>query len=195
MTCQLQPWQNDSVPPDPAHDPRWLTEREQLAWRAMLAMWTRLNAQLAREMAADSDLSMADFSVLVALTDTCAGRTRAFTLAEALQWEKSRLSHQLARMEKRGLIERTECAEDGRGQMVGVTPAGRAAIEAAAPAHVAAVRRLFLDALSDEQVNTLTEIARAALRRIDGSTDIPGMTQICTEAASTLNSVPSEQRV
>src|SRR5690606_42004443 len=65
----------------------------------------------------------------------------------ALQWEKSRLSHQLARMEKRGLIERTECAEDGRGQIVGVTDAGRRAIQAAAPAHVAAVRRLFLDAL------------------------------------------------
>ena len=196
MTCQLQTWQNDSVPTHYAQDPPWLTEREQLAWRAMLAMWTRLNAQLAREMAADSDLSMADFSVLVALTDTCAGRTRAFSLAEALQWEKSRLSHQLARMEKRGLIERTECAEDGRGQMVGVTAAGRAAIEAAAPAHVAAVRRLFLDALSDEQVDALTEIARAALVRIDGSTDIPGMTQVCTEAAATLGSDEvSDQRV
>jgi DNA-binding MarR family transcriptional regulator len=195
MTCQLQPWQNDSVSTSPADDPRWLTDREQLAWRAMLTMWTRLNAQLAREMAADSDLSMADFSVLVALTDTCAGRTRAFSLAEALQWEKSRLSHQLARMEKRGLIERTECAEDGRGQVVGVTAAGRSAIEAAAPAHVAAVRRLFLDALTDEQVDALTEIARAALRRIDGSTDIPGLTQACTEAAATLDSVVSEQRV
>ena len=196
MTCQLSPWQNDSVATHPAQDPRWLTEREQLAWRAMLAMWTRLNAQLAREMAADSDLSMADFSVLVALTDTCAGRTRAFSLADALQWEKSRLSHQLARMEKRGLIERTECAEDGRGQIVGVTAAGRAAIEAAAPAHVAAVRRLFLDALSDEQVEALTEIARAALARIDGSTDIPGLTQVCTEAAATLGSDGlSEQRV
>ena len=195
MTCQLQPWQNDSVPTPPADDPRWLTDREQLAWRGLLTMWTRLNAQLAREMAADSDLSMADFSVLVALTDTCAGRTRAFTLAEALQWEKSRLSHQLARMEKRGLIERTECAEDGRGQVVGVTAAGRAAIEAAAPAHVAAVRRLFLDALSEEQVDALAGITRAALRRIDGSTEIPGLSQPCTEAAATIGSVVDSPRV
>ena len=186
MTCQLEAWQNDSVPNTPTDDPRWLTEREQLAWRAMLTMWTRLNAQLAREMAVNSDLSMADFSVLVALTDTCAGRTRAFSLAEALQWEKSRLSHQLARMEKRGLIERSECAEDGRGQIVAVTAAGRAAIEAAAPAHVAAVRRLFLDALSTEQVDALTEIARTALLRIDGTSDIPGMTEVCTEAAASL---------
>ncbi len=188
MTCQLPPWQNDSVAPPPADDPRWLTDREQLAWRAMLAMWTRLNAQLAREMAADSDLSMADFSVLVALTDTCAGKTRAFSLAEALQWEKSRLSHQLARMEKRGLIERTECAEDGRGQLVGVTEAGRESIEAAAPAHVAAVRRLFLDALTQDQIDALTDIARAALTRIGGTTDIPGIAQVCTEAAATVGS-------
>ncbi|WP_019874183.1 MarR family winged helix-turn-helix transcriptional regulator [Sporichthya polymorpha] len=167
-----------------ADETRWLTDREQVAWRAMLAMWTRLNAQLAREMAADSDLSMADFSVLVALTDTCAGRTRAFSLAEALQWEKSRLSHQLARMEKRGLIERTECAEDGRGQIVGVTAAGRRAIEAAAPAHVAAVRRLFLDALTPDQLESLTEIARVALLRLDGTVEIPGLPQACGEAAN-----------
>ena len=193
MTCQLHPCKNDSVTPPTSEqtaleDGPWLSDREQLAWRAMIAMWTRLNAQLAREMAAESDLSMADFSVLVALTDTCAGKTRAFSLADALQWEKSRLSHQLARMEKRGLIERTECAEDGRGQLVGVTAAGRAAIEAAAPAHVAAVRRLFLDALTEEQVDTLAEIARAALARIDGTTVIPGLKEICTEAAATFAS-------
>ncbi|GAA0633782.1 MarR family transcriptional regulator [Sporichthya brevicatena] len=168
-----------------ADETHWLTDREQVAWRAMIAMWTRLNAQLAREMAANSELSMADFSVLVALTDTCAGRTRAFSLAEALQWEKSRLSHQLARMEKRGLIERTECAEDGRGQIVGVTAAGRRAIEAAAPPHVAAVRRLFLDALTPDQLETMTEIAKAALLRIDGTVEIPGLPQACGEATAT----------
>ena len=186
MTCQLQLCENHSVTPPPAENELWLTDREQLAWRALIAMWTRLNAQLAREMAAESDLSMADFSVLVALTDSCAGKTRAFSLADALQWEKSRLSHQLGRMEKRGLIERTECAEDGRGQLVGVTPAGQAAIEAAAPAHVAAVRRMFFDALSASQVDAITEIAKAALERIDGTTVIPGLREICSEAAGDL---------
>lgn len=195
MTCQLHPCKNDSVTPPTIQptapqpgDELWLSDREQLAWRAQLAMWTRLNAQLAREMAAESDLSMADFTVLVALTDTCAGKTRAFSLADALQWEKSRLSHQLARMEKRGLIERTECSEDGRGQLVGVTPAGQTAIERAAPAHVAAVRRMFFDGLTHEQIDTLTEIARAALARIDGTTVIPGLREICTEAAATAGS-------
>jgi len=190
MTCQLHLCENNSVTPprgrSAAENELWLTEREQIAWRGMLAMWTRLQAQLARDMAAESDLSMADFSVLVALTDACAGRTRAFSLAEALQWEKSRLSHQLARMEKRGLIERTECAEDGRGQLVGVTPAGKAAIDAAAPAHVAAVRRLFFDGLSEAQIDALAGIARAALTQIDGTTEIPGIREACTEAAAGL---------
>jgi len=174
----------------PADDELWLTDREQLAWRALITMWTRLQAQLAREMAAESDLSMADFSVLVALTDSCGGKTRAFSLAEALQWEKSRLSHQLGRMEKRGLIERTECAEDGRGQLIGVTPAGQSAIEAAAPAHVAAVRRMFFDGLTDAQVGAVTEIAKVALARIDGTTVIPGLREICTEAAGNLPADP-----
>jgi DNA-binding MarR family transcriptional regulator len=174
------------VTPSPAEESLWLSDREQLAWRAMITMWTRLNAALAREMASESDLSMADFSVLVALTDECGDRIRAFSLAEALQWEKSRLSHQLARMEKRGLIQRHGCAEDGRGQWVGATAAGRAAIEAAAPAHVAAVRRLFLDGLTEEQVDTLAEIARVALLQIDGTAAIPGIKEICTEAAAAL---------
>lgn len=200
MTCQLQLCENHSVTPpngNPAgqapgdHD-LWLTDREQLAWRAMIAMWTRLQAQLTRDMAAESDLSMADFSVLVALTDSCAGKTRAFSLADALQWEKSRLSHQLARMEKRGLIERTECAEDGRGQLVGVTAAGKAAIEAAAPAHVAAVRRLFFDGLTGAQIDALAEIAKAALTQIDGTTVIPGLREVCTEAAGGLPADPAE---
>lgn len=181
MTCQLDPCKNDSVTGRAGDEPRWLDEREQRAWRAMLDLWTRLNAALAREMLADSELSMADFSVLVALTDTCGGRVRAFSLAEALQWEKSRLSHQLARMEKRGLICRSECPTDARGQVVGVTDAGRAAITAAAPAHVDAVRRLFLDALSHDQVDALAEIARVALARLDGA-DVPAITAACDTA-------------
>jgi DNA-binding MarR family transcriptional regulator len=150
-------------------EPRWLDEREQQAWRGLISMWTQLSAALARRMAADSDLSMADFSVLVALTDECrGGRVRAFELANDLQWEKSRLSHHLARMEKRGLISRDGCTEDGRGQVVRVTPAGRRAIQAAAPAHVQAVRELFFDVLTPDQVDALAAISATTLARVQG---------------------------
>jgi|SRR5882757_5597144 DNA-binding MarR family transcriptional regulator len=147
-------------------EPRWLDEREQRAWRGLITMWTQLSAELGRRMAAESELSMSDFAVLVALTDECEARVRAYELAEVLQWEKSRLSHHLSRMEKRGLISRDGCTEDGRGQVVEVTPAGKRAIEAAAPAHVESVRELFFDALSVDQVEALAAIAEAGLARV-----------------------------
>lgn len=163
-------------------DTRWLTDSEQRAWRGLIAMWTQLNAELARQMSAGSELSMSDFAVLVALTDTCGGRVRAYELAQTLQWEKSRLSHQLTRMAKRGLIERDECLSDARGQFVAVTDSGRRAIEAAAPPHVAAVRRLFFDGLDAGDLEVLTKVAEATLRRLgepappdcSESEDLPG---------------------
>lgn len=150
-----------------APQPPWLDDTEQAAWRAYLQMQTRLAACLERDIQANTALSMPDFAVLVALTDACRGGARAFSLAETLQWEKSRLSHHLARMERRGLVTRTNCAEDGRGQLVTVTPAGRAAIEAAAPHHVRTVRRLVFDALTPEDVAALARIADRVLARLE----------------------------
>jgi DNA-binding MarR family transcriptional regulator len=147
--------------------PRWLDERQQRAWRAWLAMQTRLQAELNRQLQADSGMSLADFDVLVALTDRPGVPLRVFELAEAVQWEKSRLSHHLARMERRGLIERQDCPDDARGAFVVLTAAGRDAIERAAPAHVATVRALVFDGLAPEQVDLLADVAERVLHRID----------------------------
>lgn len=155
----------------PAAAPRWLEPDEQQSWRAFVTMQTQLNAYLARDIQAHTALSMPDFAVLVALTDACRG-VRAFSLAETLQWEKSRLSHHLARMERRGLVTRGGCAEDGRGQQVAVTPAGRAAIEAAAPHHVETVRRVIFDALTPDEVAALGAISRRVLDRL--AAEAPG---------------------
>jgi len=148
-------------------EPRWLDDQEQRAWRGYLAMQARLQAQLNRQLQADSGMSLADFDVLVALTDRPEVQMRVLELAEALQWEKSRLSHHLARMERRGLIERRDCPEDARGAFVLLTDAGRAAIERAAPAHVDTVRTLVFDGLDPAQVETLADIAEGVLDRID----------------------------
>lgn len=145
---------------------RWLSEREQHAWRGFLTLHTQLSALLARRMQADSDLSMTDFAVLVALTDQPDGRVRYTELAQHLQWEKSRLSHQIARMVKRGLVQRQECPEDARGAFVALTPAGKEAIERAAPPHVDTVRAVFFDQLSDDQVDALAAIADQVLPRL-----------------------------
>ena len=83
---------------------RWLDDREQRVWRSWLQASDRLEAHLARRMQADGDLSMSDFAVLVPLSEAPDQRLRAFALGRALQWEKSRLSHHLTRMERRGLV-------------------------------------------------------------------------------------------
>ena len=148
-------------------EPRWLDERRQRAWRAWLAMQTRLQAELNRQLQADSGMSLADFDVLVALTDRPDVPLRVFELAEAVQWEKSRLSHHLARMERRGLVERQDCPDDARGAFVVLTAAGRDAIERAAPAHVETVRALVFDGLAPEQVDLLADVAERVLHRVD----------------------------
>lgn len=147
-------------------DTQWLTEPEQQAWRGLLSMHTQLTARLHRRLQADSGLSLADFDVLVALTDQPAPRLRVGELAEALQWEKSRVSHHLARMQQRELVRREECPGDARGAYIVLTEQGRGAIEQAAPAHVRAVRELVFDQLPEEQVDTLVRITDTVLRRL-----------------------------
>ncbi|MGP4088247.1 MarR family winged helix-turn-helix transcriptional regulator [Streptomyces sp. KR55] len=146
---------------------RWLTPEEQRAWRGFVRLHERLGGRLSRLLQTESNLSAADFAVLVQLTDVPEGRQRFLDLARALEWEKSRMSHHIARMAKRGLVVRDECAEDGRGAFVVITDAGRAAIEAAAPLHVEAVRTLFLDHVTPAELRTLAEISERVVAKLD----------------------------
>jgi DNA-binding MarR family transcriptional regulator len=148
-------------------EPRWLDDQERRAWRGYLSMQARLTAQLHRQLHAESGLSLTDFDVLVQLTDRPDRRARVLELAEALQWEKSRLSHHLARMQRRQLVTREECPDDGRGAFIVLTDAGRKAIEHAAPRHVATVRELMFDQLTPDQVATLGDITERVLSRLD----------------------------
>ncbi len=141
----------------------WLDEREETAWRALQLMQMRLTAELARQLAADSGLSYPDYVVLVALTAEPEGRLRLFELAAELGWEKSRVSHHIRRMAERGLVAKERCGEDRRGAFVVVTPGGRAELEAAAPGHVEAVRRLFVDRLTPEQLDVVGDAAEVVL--------------------------------
>ena len=146
---------------------RWLSPAEERAWRVYLRMQGRLTARLNRQLVAESGLSLADYDVLVQLTDVADGRLRPYELQRFLQWEQSRLSHHLTRMEKRGLITREECTEDGRGAFVVLTETGAEAIRAAAPGHVTAVRELFFDGLTEEQVTALERLSTEVLHRLD----------------------------
>ena len=150
----------------------WLKEREEHAWRTLQLMQLRLDGALARQLAEEAGLSYPDYQVLVALTDRPDGRMRLFQLRGVLGWEQSRLSHHVARMAERGLVKKEPCESDRRGAYVVVTDTGRKELEFAAPGHVAAVRRLFVDRLTPEQIDAVTAAAETVLAGFDDVEDL-----------------------
>jgi len=136
---------------------RWLDERQQHVWRSYIRMNQELYARLADLLAAEGGVSAADYTILVPLSEEPSGVLRARDLGADIGWDRSRLSHHLARMDRRGMVAREKCEEDARGLMVRITPAGRRAIEGAAPAHAEAVQEHFFDLLSEEELDTLSE--------------------------------------
>ena len=148
---------------------RWLNEREQRAWRALQLMQLRLTGELSRQLGAESRLSWPDYQVLVVVTNEPEGRMRLFELGTTLGWEQSRLSHHIGRMAERGLVKKESCATDRRGFIVSATARGRRELASAAPGHVAAVRRLFIDQLNSQQLDVIAEIGETVLAAIDAA--------------------------
>jgi DNA-binding MarR family transcriptional regulator len=147
---------------------RWLDEREAHLWRLWLRLNQELPGRLGELLNQDSGLSSADYAVLVPLSESPDGMVRARDLGREIFWDRSRLSHHVGRMEKRGLVAREECEADARGAMIRLTPAGRAAIGAAAPGHVAATREHFFDLVSDKEIGVLTKVFERVLDHLDG---------------------------
>jgi DNA-binding MarR family transcriptional regulator len=145
---------------------RWLDSREAEAWRAVRDLGRPLWTALGRELQRDSGLSMADYEVLVVLSAADDGVVPYRDLARATEWEKSRLSHHVTRMEQRGLVARQDCPDDARAAHIVLTAAGRSAVERAAPGHVAAVRRLLIDALTQEQIDALAAVGKKLRTRL-----------------------------
>ena len=152
-------------------EPRWLTPEHEQLWRRWLQLNALLPAVLHRELQADAELSLPDFDVLVHLTDSPEGRVRVSDLARGLSWERSRVSHHIARMERRGLVCREECRDDGRGAWVALSDAGRTAIEQAAPGHVATVRRVLFDVLTSEELAVMTGVVDKVLAGLEGAAE------------------------
>jgi DNA-binding MarR family transcriptional regulator len=143
-----------------------LDSTETRVWLGYRRMRALLDLRIARETMRDSGLSEAEYDVLANLAaepDQCC---RLNELAATLVWSKSRLSHQLSRMRERGLVAREDCADDARGTVIMLTDAGRAAIDAATPSHVASVRRNFFDLLSAEQLGRLEDFTNTLLQHL-----------------------------
>lgn len=152
-----------AVPEGPPEVTHWLDDREQAAWRVFIGMQAVVDKALRTQLQNDSELSLADYAILVCLSEAAGGELRSFQIADQVQWEASRLSHQLRRMQGRGLVERRSCPEDRRGVTVVITDAGRATIDAVAPLHVAEVRRVFIDLLSPDQLDAIIGIGATVL--------------------------------
>ncbi|MET0236610.1 MAG: MarR family winged helix-turn-helix transcriptional regulator [Kibdelosporangium sp.] len=144
-------------------EPRWLDDAEDRAWRGYRRMFLLLNAQVNRELSQQSGLSEPDYDVLSTLSDAADHSYRLKKLAERMLWSQSRLSHHVTRMQQRGLVTREECVSDARGATIVLTPAGRRAIEEAAPLHVTSVRRHFFDHLTREQIQILGDATNAVI--------------------------------
>ncbi|GAB3229923.1 MarR family winged helix-turn-helix transcriptional regulator [Mycolicibacterium hippocampi] len=142
----------------------WLSDEQQRIWRNYLAVTSRLQTAMHRQLQQDCELSLSDYDVLVALAER--GPMRIRELGELIGWEQSRVSHQLRRMRGRGLLHREGDDDDRRGATVAVTDAGRSALEAAAPGHVELVRSAVFDGLSDAQLRALGSVLETVLARI-----------------------------
>ncbi|MBP2479314.1 DNA-binding MarR family transcriptional regulator [Crossiella equi] len=136
-------------------DQPWLSEDQQRVWRLYLYANRRLMGHLAAHYQKEFGLSAPDYEVLVNLSEAPGGRMRAFELGEQTEWEKSRLSHHLKRMSQRGLVARDG---DHRYADVVLTETGRAAIQAAAPAHSRLVRHLVFDGVDPERLRVFGEV-------------------------------------
>jgi DNA-binding MarR family transcriptional regulator len=159
---------NPNVPEAGRGEPRWLDDDEFRAWIGYRRMRALLDLQLTRELAADAGLSDPDYDVLTSLSAAEGRRIRLSEMAERMLWSKSRLSHHVTRMQQRGLVTREECPSDGRGAFIVLTDEGMATLRAAAPGHVAAVRRHFIDLLTPEQVRVLGELTDTVVTHLRG---------------------------
>jgi DNA-binding MarR family transcriptional regulator len=137
--------------------PERLTDRELAVWRSLLDTTAELRRLLAAELQ-QVELSPGDYAVLLALTEATDRTLRSSEIAEAIDWERSRVSHHLGRMERRGLIQRTDCPTDNRGALVVLTDDGYHAIRRASGPHLRAVKRLFADALDPAQIDDLAGV-------------------------------------
>jgi len=142
---------------------RWLTSREQSAWRSFLNAISLLSEEVGDQLQRDSGLAHSDYEILVRLSEQPDRTLRMSELANRTLFSRSRLSHAVGRLEREGWVRRESCSGDRRGLNAVLTDEGFAMLAGAAPGHVEAVRTALLDPLTPEQIDQLAEIAAAII--------------------------------
>ncbi|MTD57114.1 MarR family winged helix-turn-helix transcriptional regulator [Amycolatopsis pithecellobii] len=145
---------------------RWLTDEQQRVWRSFGAAVDMVRGHVDSQLQRDSGMPHTYYEVLAALSEEPGHMLRMSELAERCRSSRSRLSHAVARLEESGWVSRTNCPTDKRGAFARLTDEGLAAIEAAAPGHVEAVREALFDVLTPDQTRALGEISDAIRGRL-----------------------------
>ena len=152
-------------------EPRWLSAVDQKAWRSYLNGSQLLSTQLDKELREKHGIGLPEYEILVRLSEHEERTMRMALLATDTTISRSRLTHSVARMEKRGLLERSAIPEDGRGVNCVMTEAGWQLLQTAAPDHVSRVRSHLVDLLDPEEMEIL---GRIFTKVFDHMTDIDG---------------------
>src|SRR4051794_10539074 len=124
-----------------------LTDEQQETWFSYMRVMLRLTYEMNRQLQLDSDLSLSDYDVLNALAHSRGGRLQLTALSIRIGWERSRVSHHLQRMSRRGLVDRAPSTGGRRATDAVLPDAGRGALMAATPGHAELVKRMFFDGL------------------------------------------------
>lgn len=157
----------DGVAPS-EQSPEWLDEAEQAGWRGLVDGTGLLLRILGEELKAKHNLDFGDYEVLVVLSEAPEGRLRMAELASMLMSSRSRLTYRINQLEQRGLVVRESVSTDRRGTFAVLTPSGLALIEAAAPTHVAGVRRHLIEPLGREQFEAVGSAMAIISARLGG---------------------------
>lgn len=135
-----------------------LTPAQQRAWMTYMRVYHRLEYEMNHHLRAECGVSLDDYTVLSTLSRAPGRRLQVTALATTIGWERSRLSHHLTRMTRRGLVERTACETDRRGTVVILTAEGWQVLSGAAPVHAEWVRQAFFSDLDPGQEEALADI-------------------------------------
>ncbi|UQU62856.1 MarR family transcriptional regulator [Couchioplanes caeruleus] len=148
-------------------EPRTLEPEQWELWHLWMQAHRLLSRELDRDLQRGYGISKAEFSVLLTLHRTPGGRLRVGELAESLDWAKSRVAHQLTRMENRELVQRTDHESNGRRTGVSLTAEGRRAVQEAVLGHADNIRRHFFDTLTPDQAMAMREWSRQTVDRFE----------------------------
>ena len=147
-------------------EPNWLSDEEMRAWMAFNVGSRLIFEALDQQLLRDADMPHTYYGILVMLSEAEGRSLRMSQLARLLRYSRSRLTHAITSLESRGWVRREECPSDGRGLVAMLTDEGFDALKAAAPGHVAEVRRLLLDGLSADQIGQLRDIFQPIVGRL-----------------------------